>query len=71
MSRSWSSAYASYDTWKTSEPESNWDKYYPQFELWLDSNYDKETGRVFGMSWDTACESDELLSEFIDYIEGV
>jgi hypothetical protein len=46
--------------------ETDWDIYYNEFELWLNSHYDDTTGTVFGYTWDDACESDDLLNEFIE-----
>jgi hypothetical protein len=45
---------------------SKWDIYYGKFESWLNDNCDKMTGLVFGMSWEDACESEELLDTFIE-----
>ena len=47
--------------------DSDWDKYYNKFEQWLNENYDVETGAVFGHTWEDACESEDLLNEFIDW----
>lgn len=46
--------------------DDKWDIYYDMFEGWLDENYDLATGLVFGMSWEDACESEDLLDEYID-----
>ncbi len=51
------------------EPTTNWDKYYSRFEMWLHNNYSPEEGLVFGMEWDDACQSEDLLNEFIDWYE--
>jgi hypothetical protein len=50
-------------------PETEWDTHYNGFEMWLDDNYDVETGRVFGRLWDEAVESDDLLREYIEWVE--
>lgn len=46
--------------------DDKWDIHYNMFEVWLDENYDKATDTVFGMSLEDACESEELLDEYID-----
>jgi hypothetical protein len=49
-------------------PEDNdWDRYYGQFEWWLNENYNVDTGLVFGYSWDDACESEDLFTEFVEW----
>jgi hypothetical protein len=48
--------------------DSKWDIYYADFEVWLNDNYDMENSSIFGvqMSWEDACESDDLLDDFIE-----
>jgi hypothetical protein len=67
MSKSWEAAYASYDSWKTTPPESDWDRYYNDYEVWINDNYDTETGLVFGRTWEEATEDEDLLQEFIEW----
>lgn len=49
--------------------DSKWDIYYNDYEMWLNDNYDMETQKVAGyhMTWEDACESEELLDEFIEW----
>jgi hypothetical protein len=52
-----------------SEPEDNdWDKYYNEFEAWLNDNYDMESQSIAGRSipWEQAFENEDLLNHFIE-----
>ena len=64
MNRFLKAAYPSNPEPPIDEPESVWDRYYNQFEQWLNDNY--ENGHVFGLPWDEACESEDLLGVFIE-----
>jgi hypothetical protein len=46
-----------------------WDRYYNDFELWLNDHYDMESTSIFGhiMSWQAACESEPLLERFVEW----
>lgn len=48
--------------------DDKWDIYYGKFEGWLNENYDATTGTIFGekMSWEQACEDEDLLDDFIE-----
>lgn len=49
--------------------DSKWDIYYNDFEMWLNEKYDMETQAVAGhtLTWDEACESEDLLDIFIEW----
>ena len=51
--------------------DSKWDTYYSDFEMWLNDEYDMETQTVCGyqMTWEDACESEDLLDIFIEMWE--
>ena len=51
--------------------DSKWDKYYANFEGWVNENYDMEDQSIFGerMTWEDACESEDLLDRFIEWWE--
>ena len=50
------------------EPLTDWDRYYNGFERWLNDNYDLETKLVFGYTLDEAYESEELLRDYIEWV---
>jgi hypothetical protein len=49
--------------------DSKWDIYYNDYELWLNENYDMKAQKIAGhfISWEDACESEDLLDEFIEW----
>ena len=51
--------------------DSKWDIYYNNFEVWLNDNYDMKSQSIFGhqMTWEQACEDEDLLDSFIDMWE--
>lgn len=51
--------------------DSDWDKYYDKFETWLHENYDDDEGGVMGIkiSWEDACESEQLLDMYIEMMK--
>jgi hypothetical protein len=47
--------------------DSLWDIHYNEFELWLNDNYNMEDRAIFGyhVSWDDACESEDVFDMFM------
>lgn len=48
--------------------DSKWDRYYDQFEGWVNDHYDMETQSIFGrsMTWEQACEDENLFDYFVE-----
>lgn len=48
--------------------DTDYDKYYNEFELWVNDNYDDKTLSINGryMTWDQCFEDEWLFDEFMD-----
>jgi hypothetical protein len=53
------------------QPETEFDKYYGEFEVWVNDNYDMQDNSIFGyhIPWDEACESDDVFDMFMIQME--
>ena len=49
--------------------DTNWDKYYSDYELWVNENYDMEDQMIAGMhmTFEDALENDKMFGEFLEW----
>ena len=49
--------------------DSDWDRYYADYEAWINEHYVMEDQKIFGihMTWEQACEDEELFGQFVEW----
>jgi hypothetical protein len=49
--------------------DTDWDRYYGDYEVWLNDNYDMKAQMIAGrhITWEDACEDQDLFSEFVEW----
>jgi hypothetical protein len=49
--------------------DTDWDRYYADFEYWVNENYNMETQTIEGrqMTWEQACQDEDLFEAFVEW----